>query len=738
MTKTWRIDIDCPNCAAKLEAALAKLPGVETVSVNYVHKRITLTAADADFAAVTQAVLAKTAEIEPDTVIHVEHADKKAHAHHHAHGEHCGCGHEHDESCGYGHNHDDHEGHSHGHSHDHGHDHGHFHGGGSKGRTLLLRVGAAVALLVVGRLTQGVPAVSVACFAAAYLAVGYDVLYRAFRNILRGEVFDENFLMAVASIGAMVMGEYAEGAAVMALYQVGEYFQDKAVDKSRASITALMDIRPDHANLLRDGAVVEVSPEMVAVGELILVKPGEKLPLDGVVVEGESALNTTALTGESLPRDVKPGDSVLSGCVNITGVLTIRVTAAYGESTVAKILALVENSGDAKAKTERFITRFSRVYTPLVCLAAVLLAVVPSLFDGQWQRWVYQALTFLVISCPCALVISVPLTFFSGIGGASRKGVLVKGANHLEMLAGLDTVVLDKTGTLTKGVFNVTEVKSVGMPREKLLELAAHAECFSDHPISRSLREAWGQDVDNARVTDAEELAGHGVRAKIDGRTVLAGNARLMAASGLEHEPVSAVGTVVHVAVEGAYCGYIVISDVMKEEAPEAMASLKAAGVTRLVMLTGDREAVAKDICERAGLTDYRAGLLPEDKVSELEKLLGGEHHVAFVGDGINDAPVLRRADLGIAMGGVGADAAIEAADVVLMDDRIGKVALAIRIAKRTMGIARQNIVFALGVKLLVMALGVFGVANMWLAVFADVGVAMLAILNAMRAMKTN
>ena len=727
MKKTWPIEIDCPNCAAKLEAALKKLPGVADVTVNYVHKRITLQADDADFAAVTAAVLAKTAEIEPDTVIRVDGAGEPGGADRHCHDEHCGCGHEH---------HHEHEhGHDHGHEHDHGHAHSHD---TAKGRVLLLRVGAAAALLIAGFLLQSVPAVSVGCFVAAYLAVGYDVLYRAFRNILRGEVFDENFLMAVASIGAMVMGEYAEGAAVMALYQVGEYFQDKAVDKSRASIAALMDIRPDHANLLQDGAVVEVSPERVQVGEMILVKPGEKLPLDGVIVEGESALNTTALTGESLPRDVKPGDSVLSGCVNMSGVLTVQVTAAYGESTVAKILKLVEESGDTKANTERFITRFARVYTPVVCLAAVLLAVVPSLFDGDWHRWVYQALTFLVISCPCALVISIPLTFFSGIGGASRKGVLVKGANHLETLSKLDTVVFDKTGTLTRGVFTVTQVKPVGMPEAALLETAAHAECFSDHPISRSLREAWGQAVDNGRVTDAEEIAGHGVSALVDGRRVLAGNARMMTANGVEAAQVGDPGTVVHVAVDGAYAGYIVISDVIKENAADAMREMRAAGALRLVMLTGDREAVAADVAEKVGLTEYRAGLLPEGKVEALESLLGEGHCVAFVGDGINDAPVLRRADLGVAMGGVGSDAAIEAADVVLMDDQVGKVALAMRIAKRTMGIARQNIVFALGVKVLVMLLGVFGIANMWLAVFADVGVAMLAILNAMRALKTN
>lgn len=720
MKRTWPIEIDCPNCAAKLEAALQKLPGVERVTVNYVRKRITLVAAEKDFADVTAAVLAKAAEIEPDAVIHAE-AEKK---HDHGAKGHGSC---HEEGCSCVH--------AHHHEHGHEHDHEHSHGAG-KGGTLLLRVGAAAVLLLAGYLTERLPVLSVACFLAAYLSVSYDVLYRAVRNILRGQVFDENFLMAVASIGAMAVGEFAEGAAVMALYQIGEYFQDKAVDHSRASITALMDIRPDHANLLRDGQAVEVSPESVAVGDLILVKPGEKLPLDGVVVEGESALNTAALTGESLPRDVKRGDSVLSGCVNESGVLTVRVTAAYGESTVAKILRLVEESGDAKAPTERFITRFSKVYTPLVCLAALLLAVVPSLFDGRWSHWIYQALTFLVISCPCALVISVPLTFFSGIGGASRRGILVKGANHIETLAAMDTVVFDKTGTLTRGVFTVTDVEAVGVTKEELLELAAHAECFSDHPISRSLREAWGRDVQPERVSEAEEIAGHGVKAMVDGRPVLCGNARLMQSHGMSASQADVSGTVVHVAADGKYRGYVVISDVIKQDAAQAVADLKAAGVARLVMLTGDHEAVAADVAQRVGLTAYHAGLLPGDKVNELEVLLGEKHCVAFVGDGINDAPVLRRADIGIAMGGIGSDAAIEAADVVLMDDSIGKLALARRIARRTMGIARMNIVFALAVKALVMLLGVFGIANMWLAVFADVGVAMLAILNAMRALR--
>ena len=726
MKKTWKLDIDCPNCAAKLEAALAKVPGVQSVMVNYVHKRVTLEAADSEFAAVTQAVLAKAADVEPDAIIYTDEAEVAAHPHS------CGCGHQHE------HDHHDHDHkheheHDHGHSHPHGHDHDHA---PVKGRMLLIRVGAAIALVIAGFLTDGIRPLSIACFVAAYLCVGYDVLLNALHNICRGEVFDENFLMAIASIGAMAVGEYAEGVAVLALYKVGEYFQDKAVDRSRASITALMDIRPDYANLLHDGHEARVNPETVAAGDVILVKPGEKVPLDGEVLEGVSTLDTAALTGESLPRDAAPGDKVLSGCVNGAGLLKLRVTAAYGESTVAKILTLVENAGDAKASTERFITRFSRIYTPAVCLAAVLLAVAPSLIDGQWSTWLYRTLTFLVISCPCALVISVPLTFFSGIGGASRKGVLIKGTNHLETLALLDTVALDKTGSITKGVFTVTQVKPRSMSREALLSLAAHAECYSSHPISRSLQEAWGKPVDAARVANVAEIAGHGVQATVDGQTVLAGNERLMKAHGIVADAVDAAGTVVHMAVDGCYAGYIVISDVIKDTAPVAMQALKDAGVSRLVMLTGDRAHAAADVSRQVGLTDFRAELLPEDKVTALESLLGDEHHVAFVGDGINDAPVLRRADVGIAMGGVGSDAAIEAADVVLMDDDVSKVALAIRSARRTMRIARQNIVFALGVKALVMLLGALGFANMWLAVFADVGVAMLAILNAMRAMK--
>jgi len=702
MKKTWPIEIDCPNCAAKLERALAEMPGVTHVSINYVQKRITLEAADDQFAAMTEAMLAKAAEVEPDAVIHVDGTPA------------------HDEA----------------HDHDHHHDHGHHHAHAEHaGRTLLIRAGLAILLLVLGHAANAAW-LGTLCFLAAYLIAGCDVLLTALRNIRRGEVFDENFLMAVASIGAMAVGESAEGVMVMLLYQLGEYLQHRAVDKSRNNIAALMDVRPDYANLLRDGEAVRVSPENVHTGDAILVRPGEKIPLDGVVLEGNSSVDTAALTGESLPRDVTAGDSILSGCVNLTGVLTVRVSAEYGQSTVAKILDLVAESGEHKAQTERFITRFSRWYTPAVCAAAVLIAVAPGFITGDWRAWIYTALTFLVISCPCALVISVPLTFFSGIGGASRQGILVKGANHLETLAALDTVAFDKTGTLTKGVFSVAEIHPAGTTEAQLLDIAAHAEMHSAHPIARSLRESRGNALDADRVADVTDTAGQGLSARVDGHLVLCGNAKLMRANGIDHAMVDAAGTIVHVAVDGEYAGYIVISDVVKEGTPAAISALKETGVNRTVMLTGDNENVAAAVAGRIGLTDFRASLLPGDKVAALETLLGDEHKVAFVGDGVNDAPVLRRADVGIAMGGLGSDAAIEAADVVLMDDDVGKLATAIRMAKKTMAIARQNIAFALLVKLAVMLLGVMGIANMWLAVFADVGVAMLCILNALRAMK--
>ena len=579
-----------------------------------------------------------------------------------------------------------------------------------------------------------------ALYLVPYLLIGWDVLWKAVRNIAHGQIFDENFLMALATVGAFGTGEYAEAVFVMLFYQVGELFQSYAVGKSRKSITALMDIRPDCANVERDGALLQVDPDEVEVGDTIVIKAGERVPLDGVILEGRSTLDTAALTGESLPREAEAGDDVISGCINLSGLLKVRVTKSFEESTVAKILDLVENAAGKKAKAENFITKFARYYTPSVVAAAVLLAVLPPLLgDGDWSKWFHQALVFLVISCPCALVISVPLSFFGGIGGASRAGILVKGGNYLEVLADTQIVVFDKTGTLTKGVFNVTAIHPDQCDEDRLLELAALAESYSDHPISRSLKEACGKEIDNSRVDGVEEIAGQGVKASVDGVEVWVGNDKLMDAAGAAWHPCHRVGTTVHVASQGVYLGHIVISDEVKEDAAQAIAGLKTIGIQKTVMLTGDAQAVGEDVARRLGLDEVHTQLLPADKVDQVEALLRertGKGKLAFVGDGINDAPVLSRADLGIAMGGLGSDAAIEAADVVLMDDKPSKIAVAIRIARKTLSIVRQNIVFALGVKLLVLVLGAVGRANMWGAVFADVGVSVLAILNAMRALR--
>lgn len=578
-------------------------------------------------------------------------------------------------------------------------------------------------------------------FLVPYLVIGWDILWRAARNIAHGQVFDENFLMALATLGALAIGEYPESVFVMLFYQVGEFFQSWAVGRSRQSIAALMDIRPDYANLEENGSTRRVDPEDVTVGETIVIRPGERVPLDGVVLEGVSTLNTAALTGESLPRDIQPGDDVISGCVNLTGVLRVRTTKEFGDSTVAKILDLVENAGSRKARSEQFITRFARWYTPVVVGSAVLLAVLPPLITGgDWAKWLEQALIFLVISCPCALVISVPLTFFGGIGGASRQGVLVKGSNYLEALARTETVVFDKTGTLTRGVFNVTAIHPDECSEARLLELAALAESYSTHPIARSLREACGLDIEEGRVTGVEELAGRGVKAEVDGRPVYVGNDRLMEEVGASWHPCHHVGTTVHVAFRGEYLGHIVISDEIKPDAREAIAALKRAGIRRTVMLTGDAQTVGEAVGRELGLDEVHAQLLPADKVDRVERLLAEKSPkgtLAFVGDGINDAPVLSRSDVGIAMGALGSDAAIEAADVVLMDDKPSKIAAAISIARRTLSIARQNIIFALGVKAVFLIMGLFGVANLWEAVFADVGVSVLAILNATRALKS-
>ena len=578
-------------------------------------------------------------------------------------------------------------------------------------------------------------------FLAPYGVIGWDVLWRAVRNIAHGQVFDENFLMALATVGALAIGEYPEAVFVMLFYQVGELFQSYAVDQSRKSITALMDIRPDYANMEGpDGRLEQVDPEDVAVGDAIVIKAGERIPLDGVVLEGSSTVDTAALTGESLPRRVERGDDVISGCVNLSGLLKVQVTKAFAESTVAKILDLVENSASKKAKAENFITRFARYYTPVVVLSAVALAFLPPLFTPiQWVDSIQRALNFLVVSCPCALVISVPLSFFGGIGGASKDGILVKGGNYLEVLARTEIVVFDKTGTLTRGVFNVTAIHPDHCDQGQLLELAALAECWSDHPISRSLKEAYGREMDSSRVSSVEEVAGRGVKAVVDGHTVCAGNDKLMEDIGVSWHPCHRVGTTVHVASDGVYLGHIVISDEVKPDAKEAVAALKAAGVRKTVMLTGDAQAVGEDVAKQLGLDEVHTQLLPADKVERVEKLLkevSPKGALAFVGDGINDAPVLSRADIGIAMGGLGSDAAIEAADIVLMDDKPSKIAHAIRIARRTLSIVKQNIVFALAVKLLVLVLSAVGLVSMWAAVFADVGVSVIAILNAMRALK--
>lgn len=571
-----------------------------------------------------------------------------------------------------------------------------------------------------------------------YGIIGWDVLWRAIRNIKNGQVFDENFLMSVATVGAFGCGEYPEAVAVMLFYQVGELFQSVAVDRSRKSISALMDIRPDYANIEQNGELVQVDPEEVSVGDVIVVKAGERVPLDGTVLEGTSSLDTAALTGESLPRDVQAGDEVVSGCVNLTGVLHVKVNKPFGESTVAKILDLVENSSSKKAKAENFITKFARYYTPAVVFAALALAALPPLLGmGPWLMWVQRALNFLVVSCPCALVISIPLSFFGGIGGASKQGILVKGGNYLEALAQAGIVVFDKTGTLTKGSFEVTAVHPQQVSEQELLELAALAERFSDHPISRSIQAACQSAPDPNRVTDAKEIAGHGVRAVVDGKTVLAGNQKLMDQFHIPFEDACHhVGTIIHVAVDGVYMGHIVISDQVKEGAKETLRDLKAAGMRKTVMLTGDSQAVGQAVARQLGLDEVHAELLPGDKVDQVERLLqskGPKEQLVFVGDGINDAPVLSRADIGVAMGAMGSDAAIEAADIVLMDDDLKKLPVAVRIARKTLRIVRENIVFALAVKFLVLILSAVGVANMWWAVFADVGVSVIAILNSMR-----
>ena len=620
-----------------------------------------------------------------------------------------------------------------------------------KQKKMLLRI-LITAVMLVG--LQFLPLTGIprlAGYVAAYLVIGYDILKKAGKGILNGRAFDENFLMAIATLGAFFLavwtksGDYLEGIAVMLFYQIGELFQSYAVGKSRRNISALMDIRPDYANIEVDGKLEQVDPDEVTVGSIIVVQPGEKVPLDGIVVSGGASLNTSALTGESLPRDVKEGDGIISGCIDMNGLLKVQTTKEFGESTVSKILDLVENASSRKSKSEAFISRFAKVYTPAVCIAAVLLGILLPVIrlvlglDAQWVNWIYRALTFLVVSCPCALVISIPLSFFAGIGCASKEGILIKGSNYLEALSGAKYVVFDKTGTLTQGVFEVTGVHHNAMEEAKLLEYAALAECASSHPISKSLQKAYGKEIDRSRVEDIEEISGHGITAKVDGHSVAAGNGKLMKKLGLEYHDCHCVGTIIHVAIDGAYAGHIVISDVVKPHSKDAIAALKKSGVEKTVMLTGDAKKVADQVAAQLGVDEVRSELLPADKVSEVETLLkekGGKGVLAFVGDGINDAPVLTRADIGIAMGAMGSDAAIEAADVVLMDDDPLQIAKAIKISRKCIGIVRQNIVFSLIVKFGCLALTALGYADMWAAIFADVGVMVLAVLNAIRALK--
>ena len=620
-----------------------------------------------------------------------------------------------------------------------------------KQKKMLVRILITAVMLIALKFIPitGVP--QLIAYLAAYLVIGYDILRKAGKGILNGRAFDENFLMALATLGAFFLaiwtksGDYVEGIAVMLFYQIGELFQSYAVGKSRRNITALMDIRPDYANIEADGQLKQVDPDEVTVGSIIVVQPGEKVPLDGVVVEGSASLNTSALTGESLPRDVKAGDEIISGCIDMSGVLKIRTTKAFGESTVSKILDLVENASSRKSRSEAFISRFAKIYTPAVCAAALALAVLMPLgrmiagVDANWTDWIYRALTFLVVSCPCALVISIPLSFFAGIGGASKEGILIKGSNYLEALSESRVVVFDKTGTLTQGVFEVTAVHHCPFDEQQLLEYAALAECASSHPISKSLQKAYGKEIDRSRVTDIEEISGHGIEAKVDGHTVAAGNGKLMEQLGIAYHDCHCVGTIIHMAIDGQYAGHIVISDVVKPHSKEAIAQLKKAGVQKTIMLTGDAKRVADSVAAELGVDEVQSELLPADKVEQVEKLLaakGKNDMLAFVGDGINDAPVLTRADIGIAMGAMGSDAAIEAADVVLMDDDPLQIAKAIRISRKCIGIVRQNIVFSLVVKFACLALVALGVANMWAAIFADVGVMVLAVLNAIRALK--
>lgn len=737
--------LGCANCAAKMEKKINELDEVSNANINFITKTLSVeTNEQEDEHELRDKIIKIVKNIEAHVTVQEKlkkkssehkHEDNTKHEHfnheHHGHENYHGSG-QHSHAHSKEHDHDDHS-HSHGHSHEHGAD--------SKSELIKLGIGAAI---YAAAIALEVPNIfKLVLFLISYALIGGDVLLGALRNIGRGQLFDENFLMAIATVGAFAIGEYPEGVAVMLFYQIGELFQHLAVDRSRKSIASLMDIRPDYANLKIGSDMKKVSPEEVAVGDIIIIKPGEKVPLDGKVVEGKSMLDTSALTGESVPREVKPGDNVLGGFINKNGVLTVEVAKEFGESTVAKILDLVQNASSKKAPTENFITKFARYYTPVVVFSAAALALIPPLVieGATFSQWIYRALVFLVVSCPCALVVSIPLGFFGGIGGASKNGILVKGGNYLEALNSVETVVFDKTGTLTKGVFKVTEVKPSGsFSEEELLAYAAYAEAYSNHPIAVSILNAYGKEINKESITDYTEISGHGINAIIEAKEILAGNSKLMIRESIRFAEVESIGTIVHVAVDNDYAGYIVISDQIKEDSARAIAELKVLGVKKIIMLTGDNKAVAEKVSKELKLDEVYSELLPDGKVEIVEKLeaqKSSKGKLIFVGDGINDAPVLARADIGIAMGGVGSDAAIEAADVVIMTDEPSKIAAAIKIAKRTRTIVMQNIIFALGVKVAILILGAFGIATMWEAVFGDVGVALIAVLNAMRAMKT-
>ncbi|MFC3749324.1 heavy metal translocating P-type ATPase [Paenibacillus sp. GCM10012306] len=740
--RQWELEgLDCANCAMKIEDKVGKIEGVTSCSVNFVTKTLTMVT-DENHAEAAGVEAARTVTaLEPHVKLREKLAGgravsqaKSGHGHGHSHD---GKGHTHDHGTGH------HHGHEHGHTHgdEDGHGHTHSHGEGDT-RRILTRLAGGGILAAAGMLLPVNGVVELLIFLAAYFIVGGEVVLQAAKNIIRGQVFDENFLMALATIGAFAIGEYPEGVAVMLFYQVGELFQGLAVNRSRRSITALMDIRPEFAELKVDGGTRRVSPEEVAIGDIILVKPGEKVPLDGTILEGSAMMDTSALTGESVPRSAGPGSKVLSGFINRNGVITVEVTQTFGESAVSKILELVQNATSNKAKTENFITKFARGYTPVVVITALLLAVVPPLLisGATFSDWIYRALVFLVISCPCALVVSIPLGFFGGIGAASRSGILVKGSNYLEALNDVKVVVFDKTGTLTKGQFKVTGIyPAEGRTKDELLRTAAYAESHSNHPIAESIRAAYADEIAKEAIADYNEISGHGISVNVDGKAVLAGNARLMEREGIAYQVPEQNGTIVHIATGKQYDGYLVIADEVKEDSAQAISALKGLGIRKTVMLTGDAASVAEAVGQELGVDEIHAELLPQHKVEAIERLereKSGREKIIFVGDGINDTPVLARSDVGIAMGGLGSDAAIEAADIVIMTDEPSKIATAIGVAKRTRRIVWQNIGFALGIKAIFLLLGAFGIATMWEAVFSDVGVTVLAVLNSVRALK--